>query len=458
MKSMKILVPNGHLSYARTEKDSFYRGLKEKPDALAADAGSADMGPYPLGSGTSASPTEWQTHDLELMLLAAIKLKIPMVIGSANDTGTNGGVNKFARIIRSIARKHKLKPFKLATIRHTLTKEMLKKRLKAGDKVFGLDGRKPLTLAELEATTRLVPVMGVEPMVKALEQGADVVIASRSSDACIFAALALWKGFPKAVAYYTGKVLECASFCAEPYAAKESVLGILTRDSVSVKAMHPEQRCTPASLASHAMYERKNPYFEKVAGGEIDMRKVRYEKVDEKTTRVTGMLFNESDEYWVKIEGSAYVAERKYCIVGIRDPHTIANIDKAVSWARDKVEEHYGKPGKRYQLFYHIYGKNGVLGEMEPVEEIKSHELGIVVEAVAGDTKLAENIATLGSRGLFYARLPTKGTAGGAAMLTEDILSAAPVYRWSIHHIMRVDNPLELWKVRLETVEGRGWK
>jgi hypothetical protein len=36
-------------------------------------------------------------------------------------------------------------------------------------------------------------------------------------------------------------------------------MGRVEGDAISVTAMHPEQRCTPASLGSHAMYERTNP-------------------------------------------------------------------------------------------------------------------------------------------------------------------------------------------------------
>lgn len=455
MEQMRIVVPNGHLSYARSEEGSFNLAIQEKIDAIAADSGSADIGPYPLGSDTCVSPTAWQTHDIEMMLLAARERDIPMVIGSCNDTGTNSGVEKFAGIVRQLAKKHRLSPFKMATVPHLLTKEALVARMRKGAVLKGLDGRRPLTMKELEATRNLVPVMGVEPYLAALNSGADVVLTSRSSDTCIFAALALWKGFPKAQSYYFGKVLECASFCAEPYMGKESIIGTITRKDVSVKACHPKQRCTPASLASHAMYERRNPYFETVAGGRLDLRKVRYEQVDEKTTRVSGMRFIQAGKYWVKIEGSTYEGERRYAIVGIRDPHTIVNIDKAEAWARMKVVEQYGTDGKDYYLFYHIYGKNGVLGAREPVKDIRSHELGIAVEAVAKDAQLAEEICTLASRGLFYARLPTKGTAGGAAVLTEDILKAAPVYRWSIHHIMELKDAMELWKVNTCIVRGR---
>jgi hypothetical protein len=60
-----------------------------RPDYIAADSGSDDVGPIPLGSDTSTSPLAWQTHDLEQMLLASRELAVPMIIGSAGDTGSN---------------------------------------------------------------------------------------------------------------------------------------------------------------------------------------------------------------------------------------------------------------------------------------------------------------------------------------------------------------------------------
>ena len=66
-----------------------------------------------------------------------------------------------------------------------------------------------------------------------------MIIGGRSSDSCVFAAPAIHHGFPEDQAYYLGKVLECASFCAEPYGGKETVLGEITADEVEVTAMHP---------------------------------------------------------------------------------------------------------------------------------------------------------------------------------------------------------------------------
>src|SRR3546814_12051413 len=93
----------------------------------------------------------------------------------------------------------------------------------AGNGVQGLDGFAELSEEELDATDRIVAMAGVHPVVKLLGEGADVIIGGRSSDSAIFAAPALAGGFPENLSYYLGKVLECASFCAEPYGGKETV-------------------------------------------------------------------------------------------------------------------------------------------------------------------------------------------------------------------------------------------
>lgn len=336
--AVSCIVPTGHLSYAPMEPDSFYRGLQEGPGAIIADAGSCDIGPYPLGSNTAASPEAWQRFDIDHMLRGARQLGVPMIISSCNDTGTNNGVDKFVRIIKDVATTHQLPPFRLAAIRHTLTKDHLVQALQRGERLAGLGGRPDLTSEVLARTDNLVPVMGAEPFVEALRQGADVIVTSRSSDCCPFAGFAMHHGIPADIAYYWGKELECASFACEPYMGKETILGTAFADRITVTPMHPGQRCTPASLAGHAMYERNDPYREEVAGGEIDMSQAAYRQLDDITTEVRGMRFHPASDYWIKIEGAGKVGERCYVMVGVRDPQTIAHIDRAIAWAREKVE------------------------------------------------------------------------------------------------------------------------
>jgi len=446
-EKLRIISPNGHMGFAPTKEESFWIGAKTKPDYYCCDSGSDDIGPGPLGTDTCVSPYAWQKHDLELMLLASREQGVPMLVGSCGDTGTNSRVDRYIEMIRDLAKKHNMKPFKLVYFYSEVNKDYLKKKLEQGVVIEGLDSRPSLTMEELEATDRIVAVAGIHPFIKALEMGADVTLGGRSSDVVIFAAPSIYEGFPEAQSYYLGKVLECASFCAEPYGAKESVIGEITHDDVKVTAMAPFQRCTIASVAGHAMYERSNPYYEYFAGGALDMQNCAYEQYDEKTTRITGMKYVPiQGKVKVKLEGAAKVGERFVGIVGVRDPYTIQNIDKVIQWARNQVDERLG--GKEYKLYYHIYGKNGVMGDLEPIKEIRSHELGIVVEGVAPTKELAHEVTLIGSRQIFYARLPeVKGTAGSAAFILDEVLPASPAYRWTMNHVVPVDDPMELFSM-----------
>lgn len=454
-EQLRIVSPNGHLGFAPTKEESFRLAVATRPDYYCADSGSDDIGATALGADRSVSMERWQRHDLELMLLASREQDVPMIIGSAGDCGSNSRVDMFVQMIKDIAAEHHLPPFKLAYFYSEVDTADLRAMHDAGITIEGLDGRPPLTVEDIEATTRVVAVAGVHPFIKALEMGADVIIGGRSSDAAVFAAPAIFEGFPEDHAYYVGKVLECASFCAEPYGAKESVIGTVTHDDVKVTAMAPWQRCTIASVAGHAMYERSNPYFEYFAGGMLDMTDCVYEQFDEKTTRVTGHRYVPVEgKVTVKIEGSGRVGEKYMGIAGIRDPYTIANIDKVIELSRQQVADEFSDVD--YHLAFTIYGKNGVMGDLEPVKEIRSHELGIAIEGIAETKELAEAVTLFATRQLFYARLPeVKGTAGTAAFLTDEVLPASASYRWTMNHIIPVDDPMSLFDLHLVDVEAQ---
>lgn len=450
MDLMKIICPNGHLGFAPLRPDSFHRGVDAAPDYIAADSGSDDVGPVPLGMDTSTSPKAWQQQDLEEMLLAARRLGVPMIIGSAGDTGANSRVDMYVHIIQELAVKHKLPAFRLGYFYSEVDKEFVRKKMLAGQSVAGLDGYADLTEAELDATERIVAVAGVHPYIKLLEQGADVIIGGRSSDAAVFAAPALFNGFPADKAYYLGKVLECASFCAEPYGGKETVMGEISHNEVMVTAMHPDQRCTIASVAGHAMYERSNPFEEFFAGGRLDMSSCHYEQLNEKTTRITGSRFHPAEQIRVKLEGSGKVGERFIGFCGIRDPYTIANLDRVISWAREKVQERFGESG--YQLHYNVFGRDGVMGELEPQRDQVGHEVGVMVQGVAPTREMAEELTLTGLRQMFYARLPdVKGTAGSVSFPLDEVVQASPAFRWTLNHTIAVDDALELFPSNLIT-------
>src|ERR1700738_1558892 len=379
--TLRIVCPNGHLGFAPIKTGSFRIGCESEPDLICADSGSCDVGPVPLGADISSSPLQWQIDDLETMLLASRRLGVPMIVGSAGDTGSNSRVDLFVGIIRDLAKKHGLARFRVGYFYSEVSKDALRRPILGGDTSAGLDGRPPLDLATLDATERVVAMAGIHPYIKLLNEGADVIVGGRSSDCAIFAAPAIRQGFPEGLAYFYGKVLECASFCAEPYGGKESGLGEITVDDVKITALLPAQRCTIASVAGHAMYERANPFYEHFLGGHIDMRDCHYEQYDERTVRITGPRYVPAAELRVKLEGSGKIGERYVGIVGVRDPYTIAHIDEVIAWARRQAEEQLGAGG--WELHFTVYGRNAILGELEPLKASAAPEIAIVVPAVA---------------------------------------------------------------------------
>ena len=79
----------------------------------------------------------------------------------------------------------------------------------------------------------------------------------------------------------------------------------------------------------------------------------------------------------------------------------------------------------------------------------------IVVEVVAKEGGRAHEICALAARNLFYARLPeVKGTAGTAALMSDEILIGEPGYEWTLNHVIEVKSPMELFRLRHLVVEA----
>ena len=59
----------------------------------------------------------------------------------------------------------------------------------------------------IKSSERIVAQIGVEPIIAALKEDVDVVIAGRTYDPAVFAALPVMKGFDEGLALHMGKIL-----------------------------------------------------------------------------------------------------------------------------------------------------------------------------------------------------------------------------------------------------------
>ena len=450
-EEFRILSTTAILGYG-FPKESFDEGMKRKPDLIAVDAGSTDPGPFYLGEGVSFTDRGAVKRDLEIMICAGVKENIPVVIGTAGGSGAKPHLEWCADIIREIAKEHDLH-FKMAMIHADMDKEEMKKALTEG-KISPLEPAPQLTVEDIDATTNIVGQMGIEPIMKALDSGVQVVLAGRAYDPTVFAAPAIRKGSDKGLAIHLGKILECASICAVPGSGSDCMFGYLGEDYFRVEPLSSARKCTTLSVAAHTLYEKTNPYILPGPGGHLDLAETTFEQDSENTVKVKGTRYVTAPKYTIKLEGAKCIGYRTVSVAGTRDPIMISKIDDIVEGVRARVADNYRDKGYKYNLNFTIYGKNGVMGDLEPVKDAHPHELGIVIEVVADTQEQADTIcASARSTMLHYGYEGRRATAGNLAFpFSPSDFHAGRVYVFSMYHIIEVEDPTSLFPIDIVTL------
>jgi hypothetical protein len=454
MPETAVLCASGSLGLTPMHPESYWAAVERGPDAIVADAGSGDIGASYLGSGAEYNPREWEKHDLRLMLLASRRLGVPMIVGSAGGAGTNAAVDRYVEIVEEITAEESLSGFTLARIYSELDREDLGRRADA-ERIDGLGARDPMTREDVENCPRVVAMAGVEPVLEALDRGADVIIAGRSCDDAIFGAVPIHNGHDRGLSLHMGKTIECGPLVATPIVMREAIMGIVRDEDFLVEPFHPDQRCTPASVAGHTLYERLNPYELPLPGGTLDLHDVTFDAHTDRICRVANSRWAPSDQYKVKLEGASFVGHRALFLFGLRDPLSIANIDRMTAAITEEIERNYGGQGRdSYHLFFHVYGRDAILGVREPTPQITAHEICVVIEAVSPDKNLAKNIVKLSKYSALRVHYPGKlGTAGGCAMIADEVLQfGVPLYEWRIDHLLPLDDPLAPFPIELQEI------
>jgi len=448
MDEIRVLSPTAILGYG-FPLESFQAGMERRPHVIAVDAGSTDPGPYYLGAGVSFTDREAVKRDLTIMIEAGRRADIPVIIGSAGGSGGRPHLEWNLGIIEEIAREKALR-FRLAVIAADIDHEKLIQYHRAG-MVKVLEPGRPLGEEDIRSSSQIVAQMGMEPIIEALRQGAQVVLAGRAYDPSVFAAWPVIHGFDRGLALHMGKILECASIAATPGSGSDCMLGVLAQDSFVLEPLNPERHCTVTSVAAHTLYEKTNPVRLPGPGGTICLEEARFEQIDERRVRVTGSRFIPDVKYTLKLEGAAQIGYRTVSIAGARDPVFIKELDNILAGVKARVKDNFNHLSEdRYHLLFHIYGRNGVMGELEPQRQVTSHELGIVIEAVAENQGLANTICSFARSTMLHYGYPGRiATAGNLAFpYSPSDFKAGEVYRFSIHHLLEVDDPLELFPIK----------
>jgi hypothetical protein len=450
---IRILTPSGMLGYG-FPVDHLQKGLTLRPHAITIDSGSTDSGPQKLGLGEMTCSREAYVKDIEVLLEAQQAARVPLLISSAGGDGSNLHVDAFRDIMVEIAKRRGWR-FRLARIYSEVDKAHIAKELKAG-RIEPLGPVPPLDPREIDAATVVVAQIGAEPFVKALDEsadgGVDVIVSGRSYDPSPTAAMAIRAGFDPALAWHMGKIMECGALCAEPVG--RSVMGWLRRDHFEIEPLNPAERCTTASVAAHTLYEKTHPFLLAGPGGTLDLSQCRYEQVSDRRVRVSGSRFEPSKHYTVKLEGAKTAGWRSIFIAGARDPIFIAQIDEILARVIAGARAYFGEVAEEsYRIIPHVYGKNGVMGDLEPVKA-PAHELCIIVEVAAANQQIATAICGKIRTSLMHAPYPGRiATAGNlASPFTPLEIPLGQACEFNVYHLMQVDSATALFPVRYEEI------
>ncbi len=456
MKEFRVLSPTAILGYGFPE-ESFNKGMELKPHVIAVDAGSTDPGPYYLGSGKSFTDRNAVKRDLAYMIKAGIENKIPVIVGTAGGSGADEHLHWCVEIVREISAEYNLK-FKLGVLSSEISKEKVIAKLKEG-KIVGLENTPELTEEEILLSERIVSQMGIEPYIKALEEGAEVLIGGRTYDPAVFSCLAVKNGFDEGLATHMGKILECAAIASTPGSGSDCMFGTLRDDHFELETLSPVRKCTPLSVAAHTLYEKTNPYILPGPGGILNLEKTTFEQNKENSVIVKGSRHIPTDDskYFVKLEGAKKIGYRTVSIAATVDPILIAQLDTVVKEVTAKVKSNFEKQNLgEFNLEFKVYGQNAVMGIFNDAPKFHSSEVCIVIEAVGSTEEISATICSFArSTMLHFGYEGRKSTAGNLAFpFSPSDFKAGAVYVFNIYHLMEVDNPICEFDIQVKTLEN----
>jgi len=430
---------------------SLEEGIARRPHFIGCDAGSTDPGPFSLGTGGTAFPRRAIKRDLRLMLRAARRAGIPLLVGSAATAGGAPHVALFRKLVEEIAAEEKLS-FPMALIHAEQDKAYLKRRLREG-RIKPLSPAPDFDEGTIDRAIRIVGMMGDAPWLRALEQGAEVVIAGRSSDCAIFAGIPIREGIDAGIAWHAAKILECGAAATVARPSPDCMFATLRADHFDLEPLDPALRCSPLSVAAHSLYENADPFRLVESSGTLDLTHATYEALDERRVRVRGSRFDPAQRYTVKLEGAELAGYQSIVIGSIRDPYIIRQIDDFVARLTERVKSRVAEVlrddggADRYTFNVRIYGKNGTMGPLEPVTEVRAHELCLILEATAATQEIATTIASMARHQALHLPIPEwRGLITGMACpYSPAYLERGPVYRFCVNHVVEPDDPYEMF-------------
>jgi len=447
-EATRILVASGVLGFG-VKGAELETGVAMKPHALALDAGSTDSGPAYLATGISKYSRQATKRDLKLLMRAREQAQVPLLIGSCGTSGCDQAVDWTLDIVAEIAREEGYSP-KIALLYSEQDKATLKAKRKAGQ-VTPLAPAGPLTDETIDKCSHIVGLLGPEPYVEAVKQGADIVLGGRTTDTAVLAAVALMRGAHPGAAWHAAKIAECGGLCT----VNPTMPGIMIsvdQDGFDVEPLDPTNRCTPETVSAHMLYENSDPFRLVEPGCVLDVEKATYESLDARRVRVSGSRY-ETKPYTMKLEGAGGGPFQTLMLVGIEDPLVLEDIDgfleRMHAELTGRVKRALGAEAEPFDISLRPYGWNAVSGLKPPPGTPMPREIGLMFIATARTQELATQIAKTCNPAFFHMpvregkEMPSYGFPFSPAEVER-----GEVYEFHLNHVVATESPFELVRTR----------
>ncbi|WP_343675823.1 acyclic terpene utilization AtuA family protein [Paraburkholderia heleia] len=452
MNSVKILVPSGSMGVGVSEA-AFSSGLNEGPDVIATDAGSTDSGPHYLGTGKAKCSVAVLKAELRTLMIARAEKGIPLIVGSCGTCGSDAGVDLMRELCEEIASELG-QTVRVACIYSEQDASTLIAALRAG-RISPLQPVLPVDEALLLRCSHVVAVMGVEPIIHALEEGADIVLAGRATDTAVMAAVPIMKGAAQGAAWHAGKILECGAMCTT-HPASRAVLATIDESGFTVSALGPDAKATPRSVMAHMLYENSNPDVLIEPGGSLNVSDATYTVVDDRRVRVEGSMWTPAERYTVKLEGAAPAGYQAVSVCIIRDPEYLARFGEWLagldSSVRAEIGKRLGLTVSDYHLEFRSIGKDATLGALESKIGIPV-EICVMAIVTSPSARTTREIISVLSPPMLHFTLPdAERVATHAFPLSPASMDRGLVYEFVLNHVLTVEDPLAPFRFSFKTI------
>jgi Domain of unknown function (DUF4387)/Acyclic terpene utilisation family protein AtuA len=387
----RVVSACGALGYGYP-KESLEAAINGRVDAIICDGGSMDAGPYYLGTGAEYFEREAVKADFSHMVQAGKKIGCPVILGSSGMAGGNRNLDWMVDLAKEVFAELDVRDAKVVVIGAELDPEIVIKEFHKG--ALRATGLGPELSEDALRGSTIVGQMGIHPLMTALEDGAQYVIAGRSCDIALFASDMIRRGIDPGLAYHAGHVLECGALACDPGSPSDCLVAEIYDDGTAIFiAPNPTRRCTAYSIATHSLYEESHPQLQFYPEGILVMEKTQFFSRDDRSAGIRNSRFVRSSKPWpwsIKLEGSWRLGARKVSLIYI-DPVDLAKIPADVL----------------------VYGRNGV--QATPVDG-PQRELGIIIETTAKTEEAAVLLASVLTHYLILYGYPgRKATAGNIA-------------------------------------------